>query len=243
MNRITSFNFKNVLMNVAIIFTILIGIESILIGYNHQLEIFIDIGNYCGFINSETLEVHRSLSVIIGLGLIFISYRLFKRMRMAWVISICMVVNLALMYILKSGSIFKPTTIVQLVIIIILAANYQEFKRASDHISLRNGIILSLIVIAIIVLNTCFTIYALKIKILTVNGVYDAIYNTLKMLFLIDTSVLGDVPKIELVLAKSGILINWVGIITALIFILKPLVYQPIVTGFDREKVRKLLKQ
>jgi phosphatidylglycerol lysyltransferase len=243
MNRITSSNFKNILMNAAIILTILIGIESILIGYNHQLDIFIDIGNYYGFINSKTLQFHRSLSVIIGFGLIFISYRLFKRMRMAWVISMCMVLSLAFMSILKSGSIFKPTTIVQLIVIIILAVNYQHFKRVSDPISLRNGIILSLIVVAIIVLNTCFTIYVFKIKILTVNGVYYAIYNTLKMLFLIDPSVLGNVPKIEIVLAKSGIFINWVGIIAALIFILKPLVYQPIVTGFDREKVRKLLKQ
>ena len=164
-------------------------------------------------------------------------------MRMAWIISICMVLNLAFICILKSGSIFKPTTIVQLVVIIILATNYQEFKRASDPISLRNGIILSLIVVAIIVLNTCFTIYVLKIKTSTVNGVYDAISNTLKMIFLIDTSVLGDVSKIEIVFAKSGIFINWMGIIAALIFILKPLVYQPIVTGFDREKVRKLLKE
>ena len=130
-----------------------------------------------------------------------------------------------------------------MVVIIILIVNYQSFKRASDPISLRNGIILSLIVVAIIVLNTCITIYVLKIKKSTVNGVYDAVFSTLKMLFLIDPSVLGDVSKIEIVFAKSEIAINWIGIIAALIFILKPLVYQPIVTGFDREKVRKLLKK
>jgi phosphatidylglycerol lysyltransferase len=242
MNRIALFNIRNVLMNVAIIFTILIGIESILIGYNHQLDIFIDIGDYCGFISSETLEFHRGLSVIIGFGLIFISHRLFKRMRIAWVIAICMIVNLTIMYILKSGSIFKPATVIQMVIITVLIVNYQEFKKASDPISLRNGIRLSLIVITIIMINTCFNIYIFKNKVLPGDGVYGAIYNTLKMLFLIDTSVLGDAPKMEIALAKLGILINWVGIITVLIFILKPLVYQQMVNGFDREKVRKLLK-
>ena len=40
MNRITSFSVKNVFINVAVILTIFIGIESILIGYNHQLEFF-----------------------------------------------------------------------------------------------------------------------------------------------------------------------------------------------------------
>ena len=60
MNRITSSGVKNVFINVAVILTILIGIESILIGYNHQLEIFIDIGNYYGFINPKTLQFHRN---------------------------------------------------------------------------------------------------------------------------------------------------------------------------------------
>ena len=102
MNRITSSSIKNIFINIAVILTVLIGIESIIIGYYHHLEIFIDIGNYHGFINLETLQVHRILSVIIGFGLIFISYRLFKRMRMAWIISISMVSISAFMHIFKS---------------------------------------------------------------------------------------------------------------------------------------------
>ena len=66
MNRMTSSSVKNIFINAAAILTILIVIESILIGYNHQLEIFTDIGDYCGFINYETLQFHRNLSVIIG---------------------------------------------------------------------------------------------------------------------------------------------------------------------------------
>ncbi|MFL0266987.1 phosphatidylglycerol lysyltransferase domain-containing protein [Candidatus Clostridium radicumherbarum] len=242
MKKITSWNVKDALINMTVILIILIGIESILIGYNHRLEILTDIGNY-SFINPKTLQFHRILSVIIGFGLIFISYRLFKRMRMAWIISVCMVSILTFMHIFRGGRTFRPTVIIELMVIVILVSNYKKFKRASDPLSLRNGILLGLTVIAIILLNTCFTIYVLKIKISTVNGVYDAVSNTLKMLFLIDPSVLGRVSRIKLVIAKSGIVINWIGIIAAFLFILKPLVYQPIVTGYDKEKVRKLLKE
>ena len=91
------------------------------------------------------------------------------------------------MHILKTGNIFSPTIIVQVIVVIILAVNYKDFKKVSDPISLKNGIILCLAVLVIIVLNTCITIYTLKIKTLNVNGIYEAAYKTLKMLFLIDT--------------------------------------------------------
>ena len=43
-NRKTLYKIKNVLINIAIILTILIGLESILIGYNHHE--LTDIGDY-----------------------------------------------------------------------------------------------------------------------------------------------------------------------------------------------------
>jgi len=61
------------------------------------------------------------------------------------------------------------------------------------------------------------------------------------MLFLIDFSTLGHLSTRELVFVKTEIAINWTGVLATLFFILKPLVYQPFVTAFDKEKVRKLL--
>ena len=243
MYKITASYFKNAFINATVIFIILIGVESIFIGYNHQLEIFTDFGGYYGFVNPQILQFRRTLSIIIGFGLIFISYRLFKRMRMAWIISLCMLCSLILMNIFKSGHVFKPNIIVQLILAAILLANYKNFKKASDPISLRTGLILGLVVTAIIVVNTGFTIYVLKLKAPSINGLYDAVSTTLNMFFLMEPSLMGKLSKIELIFVKTEITINWVGIIAAMIFILKPLVYQPIITGFDREKVRKLLKK
>ena len=61
------------------------------------------------------------------------------------------------------------------------------------------------------------------------------------MLFLIDFSTLGHLSTRELVFVRTETAINWTGVLAALFFILKPLVYQSFVTPFDKEKVRKLL--
>lgn len=235
--------YGNIIINTAVFLNILLGIENILYAYFSKVRIFLYISDYLYFFTPETLVLHKTISVITGFVLIFISYRLFKRMRMAWVISICMLSVSVFLHILKLHDIFKPITIIELLVILILTVNYKKFKKASDPISLRHGIILCIIVLCFIIFNTCFTIYILKLKVLSKNSLEFAVINTLKMLFLIYPSILGNLSKIELVFVRFAIAINWSGIIAALFFILKPLVYQPIVTALDKEKVRKLLHQ
>lgn len=129
MNRIISNRTQNIFINIAVLLTVLIGVENIVIGYYYQLKILMDIDNYYEFVNPKTLQFHRTLSIIIGFVLIFISYRLFKRMRMAWIISISMMSVLTFMDMRKLGSIFEPITLVQIAVIIILVANYKNFKK------------------------------------------------------------------------------------------------------------------
>jgi len=162
-------------------------------------------------------------------------------MRMAWVISICMLSVSMLMHVLNFHSVFKPAIIVEIIVIIILCFNYKNFRRASDPISLRNSIFLGVIVIFLIFINTCFATYELNIRLLSINGLDYAVLRTLRMLFLIDFSTLGHLSMRELVFVRTETAINWTGVLVALFFILKPLVYQSFVTPFDKEKVRKLL--
>jgi phosphatidylglycerol lysyltransferase len=71
----------------------------------------------------------------------------------------------------------------------------------------------------------------------------DAFESSIKMLFLMEPSVLGKLSKIKMVYIQSSIDINWIGLLFVLYFVLKPLVYQPIVTAFDKERVRNLLQK
>jgi len=162
-------------------------------------------------------------------------------MTMAWVISICMLYVSMLMHVINLHSLFNSAIIVEFIVIIILSFNYKKFKKASEPISLKNSIFLGVIVIFLIIINTCFATYEINIRPLTVNILGYAVLRTLKMLFLIDFSTLGHLSTRELVFVKTEIAINWTGVLAALFFILKPLVYQSFVTAFDKEKVRKLL--
>src|SRR5665647_2928440 len=146
-------------------------------------------------------------------------------MTMAWVISICMLSVSMLMHVINLHSLFKPAIIVEFIVIIILSFNYKNFKRASEPISLKNSIFFGVIVIFLIIINTCFAAYEINIRHLTLNILGYAVLRTLRMLFLIDSSTLGHLSTRELVFVKTEIAINWTGVLATLFFILKPLVY------------------
>ena len=230
------------LINIAVVFTILLGAENILFSYNHRNKIFSYIESHYAFFNSDILSLHRTISVIIGFVLIFTSYRLYKRMRMAWVISICMLAASIFLHIFKLHNILNPINIIELIVILILSINHKEFKRASDPLSLRNGILMGLLVLFVIILNMCFSIYILNLRFLNFNELLIGVKRTLKMMLYMDSSILGHVKKIPIVFIKSSIAINWIGMISAIVFILNPLIYQPLVTLLDREKVKNLVK-
>jgi len=144
---------------------------------------------------------------------------------------------------MKAHIVFNIINIIEVLVIFILSINYKEFKKASDPIGLRNGAFLGLLIVILTMLNTSFTFYLLKIKIINEYELSIVTKITFKMLLYIDPSILGKVSRPSMMLLKSMLVINWIGIICALFFVLKPLVYQPIATRFDREKVRILLKK
>ncbi|MBU3179450.1 DUF2156 domain-containing protein [Clostridium estertheticum] len=243
MKKISAESIKNSIINAAVLLTLMLGIENILYEYYNRIYVISYISKYFYFFNPETLVLHRTISVITGFVLIFTSYKLYKRMRMAWVISICMLSVSMLMHILNFHSVLNPAITVEFIVINILCFNYKNFEKASDPINLRNSIFLGITIIFIIIVNTCFAAYELNIRLLSLNGFNYAVLRTLRMLFLIDFSTLGHLSARKLIFVKTEIAINWTGVLATLFFILKPLVYQPFVTAFDKEKVRKLLNK
>lgn len=221
----------------------ILGIQNILFAYYIKLKFIPFTSRYYEIFSIEMFSIHRTLSVIIGFVLIIVSFNLYKRMKMAWIISVCMLSSLILINAIKFHGIFKMPNLIETIVTLILAFNYKKFKRSTDPISLRIGLKLGIISIFLISANTCFTIYVLKYKSLNVFRLGDALKSSIKMLFLMEPSVLGKLSKIEMVYIRSSIDINWIGILFVLYFVLKPLVYQPIATVFDKERVRRLLNK
>lgn len=242
MKKFSVNTFRVFIINVAIFLTVLLGIENILyVFYFPKKEVLMTIATKYGYFISGALSINRVFSAIIGMVLILVSYNLYKRMRMGWIISICMLIVSLLTHIFKFHSFFQGISFIEILVILILAVNYRDFKRSTDPISLNKAIKLSIIVLIFIVLNALFTMKILHGGRPTPSGISEAFFRTLRILFLVEPSLLGHMRRIDDIYIRSAIVINWAGVGAVLLLILKPLVYQPIVTALDREKVRKLL--
>jgi Uncharacterized conserved protein len=233
---------SNFFINLAVTLNIFLGIGNLLFTPYHRFQFLHRIKNYYSFFTPEDLVIHRTLSIVVGFGLLFISYRLYKRMRTAWIISICLLVASVIMHLFVHSMISKHIAFVELLAILILLISYKEFNRETNPLSIRNSLIMAIVVGIIILLNTAFTVYVLKIR-ANLENMEEAVKSTIHMLFMIEPNLLGSLSRREMLFVKSSIVINWMGIIVMLVFLLKPLIYQPIITAKDREKVRKLLHQ
>jgi phosphatidylglycerol lysyltransferase len=234
---------KDFLINLSVFLTILLGSINLFISYNHRIMMYNYLKINYAIINPQMLSIHRVLSVIIGFALIVISYRLFKRMRMAWLITICILSSLVFINIIRFHGMLNQVSTIEIFVILVLSVYYKDFKKRTDPLGLKKGLLMGLIVSFLTLLNTCFTIYILHVKILRFNELNMDIRRTLKTLLYMDPTFLGKLSRSSMIFIDSSIIINWVGIIGALIFIMKPLIYQPIVTSIDHEKVRKLLRK
>lgn len=233
---------KVLIINVSILLTIMLGIENILfVLFFKKKDIFLILNDRYGYFISGTLSMHRTFSIIIGVVLIVISYNLYKRMRMAWVISICMLLFSTLTHVFKYHSLFQIVNFIEIFVILVLAVNYRDFKRSTDPLSLKKAVKLAAVILFFIMLNFVFTLMVLHGIRHVSQDFEEAFFKTIKIILFVDASLLGHLNIIELLYVRSSIAINWAGIGAILLLILKPLVYQPIATARDRDKVRKLL--
>jgi len=68
----------------------------------------------------------------------------------------------------------------------------------------------------------------------------DSLEKSIRLLFLMDTSAITAKSRIGHFYLDSTIFLNWVCIISSLLLILKPLVYNPIISKIDKEHARKI---
>ena len=79
---------KTQLINVVAIMIILMGLGNILLSQFYKYRFVTSFDHNYAFFSPQLISFHRTLSTIIGFVLIFISYRLYKRVRTAWIITL-----------------------------------------------------------------------------------------------------------------------------------------------------------
>lgn len=230
-------------IDVAILMILVFGFMNIGLALPHKFKLIRDIKLHYYPIPVEAIALHRALATTVGFILLFLSYRLYKRMRIAWIITVCVLPVSIALSILRFHGFINIFTLLEIGIFIILVIGYKNFNRETDPINLKWGIIMALVSVLMILLNTTIGLLSLRNHYNDVSNFKDALMRSLELLFYMDISVIEPKTRTAALFGRSAIILYWVSIAAAVFLVLKPLVYQPIISMLDRERVRDLLNQ
>ncbi|MDP4151999.1 MAG: phosphatidylglycerol lysyltransferase domain-containing protein [Bacillota bacterium] len=230
------------IQNAAITLIVFSGISNIVLSLPYKFKMVKTIGKYYRILNPEYISIHRTFSTLAGFILLLISFRLYKRMRMAWVLALCILPVSLILHVLRFHNYINIFTFSESLIIIVLSLSYKDFHRASSPLRLKAGITIASISVFLVLLNTAVGLFILKNEFKHIYSFADGIIRSIQLLFFMDISMIEPKTRTAVLFCKSAIILNWVCIITAIILILKPLVYQPIVSRMGRERVHDLLR-
>lgn len=199
-----------------------------------------------GFLSPHLQTLHHTLSFIVGCALLFISYRLYKRVRTAYYVAICLLPLSAMLHLFLSTPhrfVVPSVVATEMLMEVLLLALHRSFTRNANPITLRRGILLALLSLMLVLLSTCLGLFAMRRHFTGIGSFFDAFYQSIRLFVLMDISVAKPTNIHALIFVRSAVGLYWAGLIVSLVFILKPLVYQPIVSSRDRARVRELLRQ
>lgn len=231
---------RTVVIDAAIIMVLLLGLGNIFLAFPHAVRPLRNFGRAYSFLQPQTAVLHRTLSTVTGVALIFISTRLFGRNRMAWMMTVCLIPISALLHIFGIGHI-GLITLIEALLEVAFLANVGEFRRKADPITLRTGLLMACLCVALVLIDTAVGLFAMRRHFIGIHSFFDAFANSFGLLFLMNTSSLAPRGPTGLLYARSAIVLYWSSFLASLFFILKPLIYEPIVSNRDRERVRDLL--
>lgn len=236
------YKIKQRTIDVAILMIVIFGLMNIVLALPYKFKFIRHIDFRYYPIAPETIALHRALATVAGFILLFLSYRLYKRMKIAWIITVIVLPISIVLYGLRLHGFINIFTFSEVCIFLIIVIGYKNFNRETAPINLKWGIIMALVSVFLILLNTTFGLLFLRHHYNDVNNFTDALIRSLKLLFYMDVSVMEPKTRIAYLFGRYAIILNWASILVAIFLVLKPLVYQPIISMLDRERVRGYLK-
>lgn len=232
---------KQKIIDFAVLFIILSGLENIFLSFPHRFGFVQSLGLNYSLFNPETIAIHRAMSTVVGIIMIFVCYRLYKRMRMAWFITILILPLSLALRILRYHDIVNAFSIAELSVIFILLFFYKDFHKTSDPINFKWGLSIAVISLILVLMNTALGLLYFRHHFKNIYDFTDAFMKSLQLLFYMDISIIEPKTRLAYFIGRSSIILNWTSITAAIFLILKPLIYQPFISKLDREKVREYL--
>ena len=232
-------NSKKLVQNLAVGLLVLLGVKNILVALPFKAAQRIDYF-YKMFIYPNELVLHHALSFLLGLLMLLLARQLYKRVRLAWMAEVG-ALTLTLIFQLWRYHLFViPIIMIELFVLIVLCVSQQDFQRKSDPLTVKRA--LGFITVSLILLLTHATVgvYMMKGHLQNIHDLGDALLSSVKMFVLLDTNVLQTTSKAAELYITSLMIINWVCILSFVILLFRPLIYQPAITKYDRVRVRRL---
>ncbi len=230
------------LQNCAIILLMVIGVKNIVFAlpfafkFSHGFYHF-----YSTHLNPNMVIMPNVLSFTTGALMLLLAYRLYKRVKMAWVIEMVVLTISIAIQIIKWHTFTVPLIIFEILVWLILLISYKDYSRKSDPITVKWAIICALISLVVVVTNATIGLFLIRSHLKDVHDVIDSFMYTIKLLFLMDPSAVVTTSKIGKIYVESLIWLNWIGIIFSALLILKPLIVKHSHNQKDKEKVRSLV--
>lgn len=232
---------KTFFQKIAVLLFLLTGIKNIIFALPFDLK-----RKYALLFqfDDETMQslysTHIALTFLAGLFMVFIAYRLYKRVKVAWIIAVALLCISILVEILGWSYLFIPSIIIDTIILMVLLFSYKDYDRKTNGVTLKWALIMVIISFSLILLNTMISLFLINGTLFSMNHVGNALNNSFQLIFLMDKSVLQTQSDMALVYANAIIIINWTCLILAILLVLKPLVVKP-KEIFPKEKIRALV--
>ena len=221
-------------INSLIILVLLLGIKEILYSFS-------SLKSSNANIPFDYLYIERIISFLLGICFIFVAKGLFKRLTSAWLMSIS-IVSLILVINLFEKLYFNLSTILLIYILMYLLIQHKSFKTKSNPLNLKQGIILSGILIFCNLIFETVTLYNQRNNFTDILSIEDSLFISVKLLLYMDKSFLKYDSTISAVnLTDAMVLLNIIGLFTIIILVLRPMLFKPITSYYDKLKVQDLL--
>lgn len=230
---------KKAVQNFAVGLLFFLGIKNILVSL--PLKATQAFGHfYKTAIHPNGIVVHHTLSFLLGLLMLLLVYRLYKRVRLAWIFEVSALSITVILQLWRYHRFTVPIVIIELFVLIVLCISEQDFQRKSDPITVKKALGFIAVSVILLLINATVGVYLMKGHFKNIFDLGDALVSSVKLLILLDTNIIQATGKGAELYIISLISINWVCILSFMFLLLKPLIYTPIVTKHDRDQVRKL---
>ena len=226
-----------VIENVSIIGMMLLAVAMLLFSFMHfkGVELAFD----------ETFMMGRMAERMFSAVLLIIGYNLYQRKRLAWVLTIFLLVcNIVFHLFLAKNAVIQVFLIIEVIILAILLWRHKSFFKTSDKNSVKIGAIIGAVVVVLTLLN------AGLVHFLYAKFAHDNVPSFLQCV----TAGIGNMfgQSSNLFATESGklqlfevfvMVFSWICILVALVFILRPFLNRNKTTKEDIVHARKLVNQ